>query len=53
MRDLDNIAAVVVLGTIGLAGVFIAVPASSKDIVILIAGGLIGYLAKTLQSPNP
>lgn len=53
MKDLDNLAIVAVLGMVALTCLFTAIPASSDQLVTLIVGGLLGYLAKAAQNPQP
>lgn len=54
----DNLAAVLVLGFIGIIAVLHAVPVTSTEIAKDIAIGLIGFLAKAAvtqppEGPNP
>ena len=52
MKDLDNLAVALILGGIAGAAFFIAPPTSNSDLIHIIVGGLLGFLAKAaLQSP--
>lgn len=53
MKDLDTLAAVVVLGLIGLATALPPWTAPAASVAHDIAIGLIGFLAKAVVTANP